>query len=79
MWDYNDAYILGNGTITITGRGTKQARKQTEKEVTFKNCAPFTDSISEIIKRQVDNAKDLDGVILMYNLTEYSDNYSKTS
>ena len=48
------------------------------KEIIFKNCAPFTDCISEINNTQVDNAKDLDVVMLMYNLIEYSDNYSKT-
>ena len=45
----------------------------------FKNCAPFTDCISEINNTQIDNAKDIDLVMPMYNLIEYSDNYSKTS
>ena len=45
----------------------------------FKNCAPFTDCISEINNTQVDNAKHIDVLIPKYNLTEYSDNYSKTS
>ena len=45
----------------------------------FKNCAPFTDCISEINNTQVDNAKYIDIVVPMYNLIEYSDNYSKTS
>ena len=45
----------------------------------FKNCAPFTDCISEINNTKIDNAKDIDVVMAMYNLTEYSDNYSKTS
>ena len=45
----------------------------------FKNCAPFTDCISKINNTQVDNAKDIDIVMPMYNLIEYSDNYSKTS
>ena len=39
----------------------------------FKNCAPFTNCISEI------NAKDIDIVMPMYNLIEYSDNYAKTT
>ena len=47
-----------------------------KKEV-FKNCAPFTNCISEINNTQVDNAKDIDIVMPMYNLIEYSDNYSK--
>ena len=45
----------------------------------FKNCAPFTDCISKINNTQVDNAKDIDIVMPMYNLIEYSDDYSKTS
>ena len=45
----------------------------------FKNCDPFTNCISEINNTQVDNAKDTDIVMPMYNLIEYSDNYAKTS
>ena len=49
------------------------------KKVIFKNCAPFTDCISKKNKTQVDNAKDIDIVMPIYNLIEYSDNYLKTS
>ena len=49
------------------------------KELVFKNCAPFTDCISEINNTQIDNAKDIDLVMLMYNLIEYGNNCSKTS
>ena len=45
----------------------------------FKNCAPFPNCISEINNTQVDNAKDIDIVIPIYNVIEYSDNYSKPS
>ena len=48
------------------------------KKVIFKNCAPFTNCISEISNIQVDNAKDLDIVMPIYNLIEYTNNYSKT-
>ena len=48
-------------------------------EAAFKNCALFTDSISEINNTQIDNTKDIDVIMPMYNLTEYSCNYSKTS
>ena len=44
----------------------------------FKNCAPFTNCISEINNTQIDNAKDIDIIMPVYNLIEYSDNYSKT-
>ena len=49
------------------------------KKLVFKNCAPFTDCISEINNTQIDNAKDIYLVMLMYNLMEYSNNYTKTS
>ena len=49
------------------------------KKVIFKNCALFTDCIIKINNTQVDNAKDIDIVMPMYSVTEYSDNYSKTS
>ena len=49
------------------------------KKVIFKNCALFTDCISKINNTQVDNAKDIDIVMPMYNVIEYSVNYSKTS
>ena len=49
------------------------------KKIIFKNCAPFINCISEINNTQIDNAKDIAIVMPMYNLIEYSDNYSKTS
>ena len=82
LCDYSDAYILVKGTTTITGQGADDDVKQTDKinkGVIFKNCVPFTDCISEINNTQVDNAKDLDAVMSMYSLIEFSDNYSKTS
>ena len=51
----------------------------TNKKVIFKNCAPFTSCISEIDNTQIDNAKDIDVMMPIYNLIEYSDNYLKTS
>ena len=82
LCDYSDAYILVKGTITIEGAAADAAARQADerdKEVVFKNCAPFTNCISEINNTQVDNAKDIDIVMPMYNLIEYSDNYAKTS
>ena len=49
------------------------------KKVIFKNCAPFTSCIAKINNTQVDDAEDIDTVMPMYNLIEYSDAYSKTS
>ena len=51
----------------------------TNKKVIFKNCAPFTNCITEIINIQVDEGQDIDIVIPMYNLIEHTDAYSKTS
>ena len=82
LCDYADAYILVNGRITITGAGANAARRQADERnngVTFKNCAPFTKCICRINNTEIDNAKDIDIVMPMYNLIEYSDNYSKTS
>ena len=50
-----------------------------DKNVTFKNYAPFTKCISRINNENIDNAQDIDIVMPMYNFIEYSDNYSKTS
>ena len=82
LCDYSDAYILVKGTITINGRGADAAARQADerdKGVSFKNCAPFINCISEINNTQIDNAKDIDIVMLMYNLIEYNDNYAKKS
>ena len=82
LCDYSDAYILVNGTITINGIGAYAAAREAderEKGVAFKNCSPFTNCISEINNTQVGNAKDIDIVMPMYNLIEYSDNYAKTT
>ena len=80
LCDYSDGYILVKGTITIDKSAATDADgNNTNKKVTFKNCAPFTNCISETNNAQVDNAKDLDIVMPMYNLIKYSDNYSKTS
>ena len=80
LCDYSDAHILVKGTITVNNTATADAdANNTNKKVIFKNCAPFTICVSEINNTQVHNAKDIDIVMPMYNLIEYSDNYSKTS
>ena len=82
LCDCSDAYILVKGRITITWAGDDAATRQADerdKGVAFKNCAPFTNCISEINNTQIDNAKDIHIVMLMYNLIECKDNYSKTS
>ena len=80
LCDYSDAYILVKGTITINNTAAADAAANSRnKKVIFKNCAPFTNCISEINNTQIDNAKDIDFVMPMYNLIEYSDNYAKTT
>ena len=82
IFDYADSYILVKGTIKITEAGDDAAARRADeriKGVTFKNCAPFTKCISRINNTDIDNAHDIDILMPMYNLLEYSDNYSKTS
>ena len=82
LCDYADAYLSVKGTITITGHGDDAAARQAderEEGVTFEKCTPFTKCISRINNTDIDNAQDIDIVMPMYNLIEYSDNYSKTS
>ena len=68
--DYSDAYILVKGNINSGGNDTK---------ATFKNCAPFRKYRAEINETFIDEAEHVNIVIPMYNLIEYSDNYSDTS
>ena len=80
LCDYSDAYNLVKGTITVNNTAAQgAAANNINKDVIFKNCAPFTNCISEINNMQIDNAKDIDIVMPMYNLIEYSDNYAKTT
>ena len=69
-------------STTITGTGDDDTAKRLDernKAAVFKNFAPFTKCISRINNTDIDNAQDIEIVMLMYNLIEYSDNYSKTS
>ena len=80
LCDYSDAYILVKGNITVNNTAADgAAANNTNKKVIFENCAPFTNCISKINNTQIDNAEYIDIVMPMYNLIEYSDNYSKTS
>ena len=82
LCDYADAYMFAKGTIKITGARDNDAAKRLDernKDIIFKNCAPFTKSISRINNTDIINAQDIDSVMPMYNLIEYINNYSKTS
>ena len=81
LCNYSDAYTLIKGNITTTGEGDDAAARQADdrsKSVIFKNCAPFINCKSEINNTEINNAKDIDIAMPMYNLIEHSDNYSKT-
>ena len=79
LCDYSDAYILVKGTISVNNTAAQGAAANNTNKVIFKNCTPFTNCISEINNTQIDSAKDIDIVMPMYNLIEYSDNYTKTT
>ena len=80
LCDYSDAYILVKRNISVNNTaGADAAANNTNKKVIFKNRASFTNCISNIKNTQIDNAEYIDIVMNMYNLIEYSDNYSKTS
>ena len=72
LCDYAEAYILVDGTIRGIG-GNNNTR------LALKNCAPFTKCNLEINDEHVDTAENLDIVMPMYNLIEYSDNYQDSS
>ena len=80
LCDYSDAYIHVKGTITVNNTAAADAdANNTNKKVIVKNCTAFTICTSETNNAQVDNAKDINIVMPIYNVIEYSDNYSKTS
>ena len=68
---FSDAYIVVKGVIPVTYPNNAKRHKA----VTFKNNAPFINCISKINGVKIDNAEDLDVVMPMYNLVEYSKNY----
>ena len=70
--DYAEAYILVNGTISA-------ANALNATRLALKTCAPFTKCNLEINDEHVDTAENLDIVMPMYNLKEYSDNYQDSS
>ena len=79
LCDFTDAYIVLKRDITVTKAANRDFIDVRNKFLAFKNNAPFTNCISKINNVLIDNAEDLDIVIPMYNLLEYSKNYSKTT
>ena len=79
LCDYADAYILVNGTITVTANaGANNIRDKRNRKLILKNNAPFVSCITRINGELIEDADDLDVVMPMYNLLEYSKNYRKT-
>ena len=72
LCDYPEAYILVDGTI-------RAAAADNNTRLALKNCAPFTKCNLEINDEHVDTTENLDIVMPMYNLIEYSDNYQDSS
>ena len=75
LCNFSDAYIVVKGYIAVTN--PDDAKRS--KSVAFKNNAPFINSTSKIDGVQIDNAENLDVVMPMYNLLEYSKNYKKNN
>ena len=70
LFNYSEAYLPVSETLTITGVRADDAEKQLDeriKRVIFKNCAQFTDCISEINNTHIDNTKYLDVDVPIYN------------
>ena len=79
LCDYADAYILINGTITVTAAaGANNIREKRNKPLILKNNVPFVSCITKINNELIEDAEDLDIAMPMYNLLEYSKNYRKT-
>ena len=72
LCDYPEVYVLVDGTI-------RASNAVNATRLALKNCAPFTKCNLEINDEHVDMAENLDIVMPMYNLIEYSDNYQDTS
>ena len=81
-FDFSNAYLIVKGIIAVAWQEADAAAiaaDRNDKQAIIENCAPFTDCISGINNTQVDNAKNLDVVMLVYDLIEYSNNYLNTS
>ena len=82
LCDYSDAYVLVKGTITVTAPGANNnannIRDKRNRPLILKNNAPFVSCITRINGELIEDADDLDIVMSMYNLLEYSKNYRKT-
>ena len=72
LFDYSDSYIFVTGDIKV-------AAVAANTNVAVKNCAPFTKCVTHINDEHVETAENLDIIMPMYNLIDYSDNYADSS
>ena len=77
LYNYSDAYIVVKGIATVSA--DERNRDEINRQVILKNHTPFISCISKMNGVLVVNVEDLGIVMPMYNLLEYSKNYSKTS
>ena len=75
LCDFSDTYIVVTRNITVIDSNDVNCNKK----LAFKNNASFISYISKVNNTFIDNAEDLDTVMPMYNLLEYSKNYSETT
>ena len=75
----DDIDAPNNTAANVTATNTANNNAFGDKKLVFKNNAPFINCISKINDVKTDNAEDLDVVMPMYNLVEYSKNYKKTT
>ena len=82
LCDYSDAYISVKGTITVTApaanNNANNIRDKRNRPLILKNNAPFVSCITRVNGELIEDADDLDIVMPIYNLSEYSKNYRKT-
>ena len=79
LCDFSDACIVVNGYITLTKSAARGFNGIRNRFIVFKNNVLFTNCISKINNVLIENAEDLDVVMPMYNLIEYSKNYRRTT
>ena len=72
LCDYSDTYVLETRDIAAVGGDENTP-------IAFKNCAPFTRCVTHINDEHVETAENLNLIMFMYNLLEYSDNYADSS
>ena len=79
LCDYSDTYIAVKGNIILTKANRRRLIDIRNRFLAFENNAPFTNCISKINNVLIDNAADLDIIMPMDNLLDYSKNYRKTT